>query len=69
MEMSEDDLVAFGHFIERPYTGRFVCKRCPDGGAWDQNTKRPVGANAEHEMDWCKLWVLANGLGLDGLMK
>lgn len=69
MDMPDDDMVTFGHFIEWLYTGRFVCKRCPNKGTWEQGSEVPAGVDAEHELEWCRLWVFANKLGINGLMK
>jgi hypothetical protein len=57
MTLEEDDPVVFGHLIEWMYTGHLVCNRPHKTEDWN------------HLLDWCRLEILADKLGLSELQK
>jgi hypothetical protein len=65
MELPDDDPEAFGHLVHWVYTKVLKCKICasPPPGNWDE-AYTALHVNAAHELQWLKLWVLADRVNL-----
>lgn len=59
MELPDDDPEAFGLLVNWIYTERVHCKLCDIAGNKGYDQYSPV-----HELQWLKLWVLADKLNL-----
>jgi hypothetical protein len=68
MELPDDDPEAFGHLVDWVYTKVLKCKLCasrpPD--YWDE-AYTASHVDAAHELQWLKLWVLADRMNLTKL--
>ncbi len=61
MELPDDDPEAFGHLVNWIYTENLICKLCFINRA---TGKRPDDL---HQLQWLKLWILADKLNLPQL--
>jgi hypothetical protein len=68
MELPDDDPEAFGYLVDWVYTKGLKCKLCaspPPGHGVEPDTASHV--DAAHELQWLKLWVLADRMNLTKL--
>jgi hypothetical protein len=68
MELPDDDPEAFGHLVDWVYTEVLKCKLCAPlpPGHWNE-PYTPSHVDAAHELQWLKLWVLADKMNLTEL--
>jgi hypothetical protein len=67
MELTDDDPDAFGHLVDWVYMERLKCKMCPprtDGGWGPSFVPFPRPVDPTHELQWLRLWILADRLNL-----
>jgi hypothetical protein len=62
LEMPEDDPESFAMLVEWVYTKSVECAKCQP----ESNSTKPH-TDADHELQWCGLWVLADKLASDDL--
>jgi hypothetical protein len=66
MELPDDDPEAFGYLVYWVYTEGLKCKICPAPVHWGEAYTTPH-VDAAHELQWLKLWVLADRVNLTEL--
>jgi hypothetical protein len=66
MELPDDDPEAFGYLVYWVYTEALKCKFCPAPVHWGEAYTTPH-VDAAHELQWLKLWVLADRVNLTEL--
>jgi hypothetical protein len=65
MELPEDDPEAFGLLVDWVYKEQLKCKICPP--PIFGRSAFPKKVDAAHELQWLRLWVLADKFNLTGL--